>query len=344
MLQQRGYERFGLTQNPFQDLTSDNAEGVPETHVDQDVDKFLRGVMEDVVDGRRKATIALIGPMGAGKTQRLRVAQAEAAASNVPAVYFQITHSAEQTLLGIADAIRRETEPGAFGKFMGGPKSHQELKTLKRRMKRGFDPEAVGRILAQALNEAAPCFLLLNDLQHLEASDEMDKFVKTLHAVQNEIRRGVMVLVTCYPQTFRRLEQQHPAVTTRFDRRLAVRGLDEREAALMLGKRFLQNRLVEDLDPLYPFTEPAVARITAAAASNPRRLLKIASRVLEQATAQRAYHVDVEQVEAVLEVLGGDGPRAPETEPGKGAVRAKPAGDAKRPAVRARAVARPKRD
>jgi len=49
VLRKGGYERYGLTGNPFRDLSSDSIENVDIFHVHQSIDDSITNIMEEVV-------------------------------------------------------------------------------------------------------------------------------------------------------------------------------------------------------------------------------------------------------------------------------------------------------
>ncbi len=340
MPRQRGYERFGLVKNPFQDITGEQLEEVGLLHVNQPIDEVLQSIRDDVLDRRRKAAVALVGAMGTGKTQRLMVAKSEFEEAGGVAVYHQMTHEARWIVGGVAEATREAVDLGAIQRFVSSPKWYRDLLSLEKQVRKKYDPERVGRVLAEALNANAPAALLLNDLQNMEGQKEVDLFMQTLHAVMNHIRPGVLVMLSSYPRFFQQVSRRHGAVLERLDRRLPVKGLSENEAALMIAKRFLANRLVDDLDPLYPFTQEAIRVMARASRDNPRRLLKLANRVLEAAIGTKAYHVDDEMVKTTLADMGseaevrGSPRRAANGKAGSGGGRAPGQGTGKPPARR----------
>ena len=71
------YERYGLTSNPFRDLASESLDDVEVYHVNLDVDRTLDTIKQEVLEKENRAAVALVGLHGAGKTERLLVAQSE---------------------------------------------------------------------------------------------------------------------------------------------------------------------------------------------------------------------------------------------------------------------------
>ena len=95
------------------------------------------------------------------------------------------------------------------------------------------------------------------------------------------------------------LGKAQPALVSRINKTFSLLALTDEEAGLLLAKKLLAKRLVEELEPLFPFEKDAVALLNRAVGGNPRRLLEIADRVLEYAVEHRAYRIDTDVVDTV---------------------------------------------
>ena len=300
MLEKAGHERFGLVRNPFQDLASETLAGAEYLHVDQEADTALKTIKEDVLEKRRKALVALVGPLGVGKTQRLVVATDEGRRLGAMTVHRQISADADVLVQGLAKDLREAATLGTLAKHLVQPKWYRDLQSLERKARKGFDPDDAGAVLAEALNANAPAFVLLNDLQNLNAAEGTERFFQALYAMANRLQPGVLVMFSSYPEYFAALRRNQAALAARIDRVFPIGMLSDDEAALLLAKRMPEHRIVEGLDPLYPFDRAAVASMNRAAQGNPRRLLKLADLVLERAVQDRAYHVGEKTVQEVI--------------------------------------------
>jgi hypothetical protein len=293
------YNRFGLTGNPFRDLASESLEDVSLFHVNQDTDQGLRTIKDEILDKENRAVVAIIGELGAGKTERLRVTAAEAKEQHTFCVYFDIAEKTPGALRGLASEFRKAAQESGLVKTFGGPGWLRPVQGLEKLKDEKYDPAEAGRAIARALNESAPSILLLNDLHNLIDSREVDQFVKVLQVVSDAIKPGVLVMFTCYTSYLAWLTVNHPAFAQRINRKFLLRRFSDEEASLLLAKKMLAKRLVEDLDPIYPFDAEAVSLLNAAAGGNPRRILELADLAIEYGLAHRAYRVDAEVVRAV---------------------------------------------
>src|SRR5271156_1590804 len=116
-----GYERYGLLGNPFRDLSSETLDDVTIFHVNQENDATLRGLREEIYAKENRAFVAVVGPHGAGKTERLLVAQAEAKANGATAAYFDVTTKAPWVLKGVATAVIAASSGQKRGVFSSPP-------------------------------------------------------------------------------------------------------------------------------------------------------------------------------------------------------------------------------
>lgn len=294
------YERYGLTGNPFRELASENLSDVELFHVNLEVDDALRNIEEEVFEKENRAIVAIVGPHGSGKTERLMLAAAQARERKAFTVYFDVTSKTAWVLRGLAQEIQKTAEAGGFAKTFSSPAWLRGIVALQKLKDENYDPIAAGKAIGLALNETAPSLLLLNDLHNLMESNEVHAFAKTLQEITDVIKPGVLIMFDCYPSYLAWLTVNHAPFASRINRTFVLPGLTTDEANLLLAKKMLPKRLVEDLDPTYPFDRDAVAALNEAAGGNPRRLLEVADLAIEYGVAHRLYRVEKEIVRTVL--------------------------------------------
>jgi ABC-type hemin transport system ATPase subunit len=294
------YDRFGLTSNPFRDLASESLSDIEIYHVRMKIDEVLSSIKDEVLDKENRAVVALVGPLGSGKTQRLLLAAVEAREEKAFTVYFDVTGKTSWVLKGLAQEIQSAGQLGGLSKAFASPAWFREVGTLLSLKDQGYDPVKAGKAIGHALNANAPAFLLLNDLHNLSSTNEAVAFARTLQEIADTIKPGVLVMFGCYPTYMEALAKAHPALVSRINRTFHLPSLSDEEAGLLLAKKLLAKRLVEELEPLFPFERDAVAVLNRSVGGNPRRLLEIADHVLEYAVEHRAYRIDADVVEAVL--------------------------------------------
>ncbi|HZY69952.1 MAG TPA: hypothetical protein VFF67_03110 [Thermoplasmata archaeon] len=293
-------DRYGLTSNPFRELSSESVDTIEVFHVDLQVDEPLRQIKEEAFGKDNRAIVALTGGYGVGKTERLKLADTEARARGAFHVYFDVTPKTVGVIRGIADGFAEAAKTAGKSGVFSSPPWMRGVASLQKIRDTGYDAVGAGKIIAQALNENAPAFLLLNDLHNLTATAEADAFAKVLQALADTIRPGVLVMFCAYPNYLAALTKTRPALSSRINRVFSIPGMSADEAALLLAKKMLAKRLIEDLDPLYPFDREAVEALNGAANGNPRRLLELADLALEYGATHRSSRVDLEIVQTVL--------------------------------------------
>jgi KaiC/GvpD/RAD55 family RecA-like ATPase len=269
-------------------------------HVNQDVDQSLRTIKEEILDKENRAVIAIIGELGAGKTERLRVTAAEAKEQHAFCIYFDISEKTPGALRGLAQEFHKAAQEFGLLKTFGTPGWFKAIQALEKLKDEKYDPGEGGQTIARALNETAPSFLLMNDLHNLIDTREVDSFAKVLQEITDAIKPGVLVMFSCYTSYLAWLTVNHPALAQRINRKFLLTRFSDDEAALLLAKKLLAKRVVEDLDPTYPFDTDAVSALNAAAGGNPRRLMELADLAIEYALAHRAYRVDAEMVRSLV--------------------------------------------
>jgi hypothetical protein len=296
-MQRPGYERFALTSNPFHDLASESLEEIEVFHVAQEADEAIEAIKQEVLERARKAFVFVVGPLGSGKTQRLRVTASQAASVGAYGQYLNLGEAPPDPVAAIAEGLAQAVAERKVAKGFSPPRWTKDLHAIAKG--KSVNPETAGRTLAEALAALAPSYLLLNDVDALPPAAEA-AVLHTMLALVSHLQPGVMVLVACQEPHFAGLNRRHGPLMSRVNRVLQLRGLTDEEAELVLAKRMAGKRLVEDLDPAYPFSLPAVAELNRAALGSPRRLLQLADLVLDQAVKERAFQVGPELVQSAL--------------------------------------------
>ncbi len=294
------YERYGLVSNPFRDLASENLEDVGIFHVNLTIDDQIQSIEDEVLDKENRALVAVVGPPGSGKTQRLLLAASIGKERKALVAYVEVTGKSASLLENLTREISKAAAAAGYAKTFSSPKWYRQLQTLTKLKDGAYDPIASGKIIGEALSGAAPAFLLLNDVHNLAQSPEADAFGKLLQEISDAIKPGVLVMFGCYTSYLIWLVKNRPALASRINRAISLPRLNPEEAELLIAKKLLAKRLVENLDPTYPFDREAIAELNARAAGNPRRLLDMADLALEYAAQHRRNRVDLETVKTAL--------------------------------------------
>jgi hypothetical protein len=278
-------------------------------HVNQASDTSLRTILDEVLEKENRAVVTVTGPQGAGKTQRLLLAAAVAQEHHAFAPYFDVTTQGGWALKGLVQAFEKSAKSAGLVKMLGAPGWLRALGSVAKAKGGEYDPKEAGRRIGEALNAASPSFLLLNDLHNLADSSEIDVFAKTLEEVTAVMKPGVLLMISCYSSYLAWLTANQPGFASRINRTIPLAGLSDDEARLAIAKKLLAKRIVEELEPTYPFDREAVHELDVAARGNPRRLFELADAVLERAVATRAYQIDGDLVHATL--LSREAPAVP---------------------------------
>ena len=294
------YERYGLTGNPFRELASENLSDVELFHVNLEMDDALRNIEEEVLEKENRAIVAIVGPYGSGKTERLLMAATEAKQRKAFSVYFDVTAKTTWVLRGLAEELQKSATAAGLTKTFSTPSWLRGIQSLQKLKDEKYDPIAAGKAIGAALNETAPSFLLLNDLHNLMESSEVHSFAKCLQEISDVIKPGVLIMIVCFPSYLAWLTVNHGPLVSRINRTLVLPGLTVDEAGLLLAKKMLPKRLVEDLDPTYPFDRDAIVALNEAAGGNPRRFLEAADLAIEYGVSHRLYRVDADTVRTAL--------------------------------------------
>lgn len=297
----KGFERYGLSGNPFHDLASENIDDIEIFHVQQDIDYELDSIQEDVIDLENHSVIFVLGGLGAGKTERLQVALNRTEKEGIFSIYNSVTPDTKWVLQEIISSLIEKSDIGVLG-GLSGPSWYKDLVKINKSIeKKGYHPDNAGKAIAGALNDNKPSFLLLNDLHHIKRS-KIKKFMESLYVIFNNIDDGVMIMMGSDLRFYSLVTKKFPSIKQRINNIYEIPPLDEDEASLLLAKRMLAKRLVEDLNPIYPFTDEAIYNLNKGVNGNPRKLLKFSDKVLDFAADQKAINIDKQMISTVAKI------------------------------------------
>jgi len=302
-MEKTGFERYGLSGNPFRDLSSENLEDVEIFHVPQFIDKDINEIKEETLNKENKAVIALMGGLGAGKTERLLILKNEAEKRGAFCIMGGVTTETQWMVKNILESMSDKKNISGRKGVKSGKWNKAAKKASKMISKAGsdYDPQKIGHVIAEILNANAPSFLLINDLHRLPEKEDMEQFLQILYVVTNEIVPGVLVVLSGDEKYFKGVLQSNATLNERINRKMVIPPLSVHEATLMIAKRLLAKRLVDDMDALYPFTADSIDALNGMAKGNPRALLKYADFLLENAVKARAVQIDEDLVKVLVE-------------------------------------------
>lgn len=301
------FERVGLSVDPFR-----AAPPLPAAHVDLPVDPVLDGRWRDALQGRRVSPLAIVGPPGSGRSHRLAILAARAQAAGAMHAHQALGAARSDGLVArLASTVLAGCRLGRLDHALASPRWYRNLLPLTRRTRPGSDPAGDGLDLARALDAEAPAVLLLDDLHDLPFNRAADGYLDTVQALRSRIGPGVLLAWTCPSDRMEAVLMRCPWLVDYRRDILELSPLSADDAVGLVTARLRLARVADlDIDPLHPFTPAAVKRLNEAAQGNAKRLLRMASLVLEDALRTgAAADVAVELVVSVpVEAVAPPGP------------------------------------
>lgn len=260
------YKLYGLTSNPFREVSAEVIDNVSLLHVSQRIDSELACIVGEVSEGGR-AVVAYAGELGIGKTERLRWLDEVAAKSDI----FHISLSVEQDY-----AINMKRLFGSGLKqindrmgFMGRLRMPGYMKEIKKSLREKTEPVEHGVLASTMLKEQMPSYILLDNI---DCGD--NNFTDFLVSLVNNLKAGSLLCFTCNKEFFEGIRIANPSFIDRINKLYMLDGLADKEAELLAAKRLAVCRSVPNMDPLFPFTKEFVYNLNSQVNGNPRALLK----------------------------------------------------------------------
>ena len=296
-----GYERYGLTQNTFNNIQSEKINDISKFHVNFKIDDHLGDIKTSVFKKLNSSAVLLIGDDGIGKTERLIVASYETQMNNMFSVFYGITPSSKSSVLDLIDVFLQKQKTSLFKSYTW----QKALLKCKKTGKNGYNPNEVGLAIASALNENTPSFLLVDDIHNLKKISDQGKFIEILKSIIRQITPGVFIMFSCEKREFNRISSTYPTFKNQL-KIIEIPSLTSDEAKQLLSKRLISNRIVDDLGMIYPFSDESVDFVNRKANGNPRLFINYSKTVLNHAVEQLAIMIDETLSEDALHAIKSD--------------------------------------
>ncbi len=283
------FSRFGMTENPFHAIKAEDIVDMSKVHVNLAVDDHLAKIKENVFSKTQSSVVVLTGPEGVGKTHRLIVSAYEAAVNELFYAYHNVADVQTLCCDDLATSILSAKKISVFNT----PKWHSNLSKLAKKMRKNSgDPSSFGLAIAEALNANAPSFLLINDLHRLTGIKDADLFCQCLGQIVTHLSSGVLVMITATDDFYEGFYRMQPKFAQSITCHLSIPHLNKDDAKQILSKRLSTGRLVNDIDPLYPFDMIALEQLLESSRGLPTDLIKFAEISIDYALDQDALAID----------------------------------------------------
>ncbi|MFQ6050714.1 MAG: hypothetical protein ACE5K4_03385 [Candidatus Hydrothermarchaeota archaeon] len=283
-------ERYSLSINPFGYLASESLDNIKDICVYQDVDYSLLELLEEVKSGESRV-FSINGPFGTGKTLRLKFILEN---YDDTGIYTKIPIGDFKSVMAhILKEIRITKAKRSF------------IKRILRRFYSSVDPSEVEKDPIELSNiileEVSGCVFLIDELENISKmkDDEIDNFFQVLKEMVSNIPPKTMLGISCTTSEYFLFKNKYFAFFQRIDKEFSLKDLTDEEAIELVKKRLQTNRILKDLDPLYPFSEGAIAEANNLTSGNPRNLLKLLQEALRVGIRDELPNIEVPVIREV---------------------------------------------
>ena len=313
------YERFGLEKNPFTDLSSEAIRDIEKIHVSQEIDSRIADILSDVIGESSGIALSLVGPLGSGKTQRLKGVHKLIQESGGMSIYQKIdSNDIIKTTLDIfsyfseyedEEPVEQSLEEVAITEETMYEQPYQEEKlSFFEKIKRFFSREKavpiveeyedseltranynsqdIGNQLIDYLGEYKRSALIVDEMENILTASNTDLilFFEFLREFISNMPESSVFIMACTNNAYERIREINPAFVARLHNELFSEPLPDERAIKLVQKRLEYNRRKSIINPLYPFEESAIVLANSMAKGNPRELLKLLHTTLFTAT------------------------------------------------------------
>ncbi|WP_297439291.1 AAA family ATPase [Thermococcus sp.] len=301
----RSYEVYGLSRNPFEQLASEGIADVESIHVYQEVDMRIQMIISEIVGNKSSIAFSIVGPLGMGKTQRLKTILKAIEEQRGKAIYIKVDTN---DILKLTRDVFYALKP---------PRSRTNifLENLSRKL--GFidrlekmlsstgeyKSRDIAELLTEQMGKYPYCALLLDELENMGSAGEQEKiqFFEMLRHFISNMPKGCVVAFACVPEAYEEYTKIFPAFFMRLHYEFKLRPMSLDEAYELVKKRLNRVRVRDTDDPLYPFTKEAVKLIHQLDKGNPRQILRLLHYVLSEAAKHKFDPIDDYVVTTILE-------------------------------------------
>ncbi len=301
----QSYEVYGLSRNPFEQLASEGIRDVESIHVYQEVDMRLQMIISEVIGNKSSIALSIVGPLGMGKTQRLKSIAKAIEEHRGKALYVKVDTN---DILKLTRDIFYAIKP---------PKSRTNifLENLSRKLgfidrlekmlsdTNEYKSRDIAELLTEQMGKYPYCAILLDELENMQGASEKEKiqFFEMLRHFISNMPEGCIVAFACIPEAYEEYTKIFPAFFMRLHYEFKLRPMSLDEAYELVKKRLNRVRVKDTDNPLYPFTEDAVKLIHRLGKGNPRQTLRLLHYVLTEASKHRFDPIDDFVVTTILE-------------------------------------------
>jgi len=337
------YERFGLEKNPFTDLSSEAIRDIEKIHVSQEIDSRIADILSDVIGENSGIALALVGPLGSGKTQRLKGIHKLIQESGGMSIYQKIDSNdiikatldifsyfseydeeeVQQPIEEVTAVEDSELEEQAYEQpypeqklsffdkikrfFSGEPKFVPVVEEYEdiELTRANYNSQDIGNQLIDYLGEYKRSALIIDEMENILSASNTDLilFFEFLREFISNMPESSVFIMACTNNAYDKIKEINPAFTARLHNELFSEPLSDERAIKLVQKRLEYTRKKSIVNPLYPFEESAIILANSMSKGNPRELLKLLHTTLF--TATRDNFVEFIDDRYVAKVLTG---------------------------------------
>ncbi|WP_048151321.1 P-loop NTPase family protein [Palaeococcus ferrophilus] len=303
--QSPSYEIYGLSKNPFAELASEGITDVESIHVYQEIDMKLSMALSEVVGNKSSVAFSIVGPLGMGKTQRLKSLAKAINDNGGKAIYVKVdTNDILKITRDIFNSFKPpKSKTGIFlenlSKKLGFVDQLEKMLTSTDEYK----SRDVAELLTKEMGKHPYSALLLDELENMMSAreDEKIQFFEMLRHFISNMPPGCIFAFACIPEAYEDYSKIFPAFFMRLHYEFKLRPMSLEEAFELVKKRLNRVRIRDTDDPIYPFTEKAIELIHTLGKGNPRQILRLLHYVLSEASKHKFDPIDEYVVTTILE-------------------------------------------
>ncbi len=299
------YDKYGLISNPFSKLASEGINDFGDIHVRQDADSMLRNILNDVVEGGSSSAISLTGPLGAGKTQRLKMISNEVERKNGKTIFIRVdTTNPIKLTKDVFKEFQEEKEGLSlliekFWRKLGREDPLEQYLSDKD----NYRSKKLAELLRKKFEDYDHAAIILDEFENFENADQESKmlFFEFIRHFISDLPEGTIFAIACTPTAYDIYKSLFSAFFARLHYEVSLGTMEKEEAQEMVKKRLKGKRTRTRSQTLYPFTQESIDYIHDTANGNPRTILRLLHLVLMEGARKDLEEINSENISKILE-------------------------------------------
>ncbi|MGB9631281.1 MAG: hypothetical protein ACPL09_04800 [Candidatus Methanodesulfokora sp.] len=264
---------------------------------------MLEPLVDEALSNVGSSFLVIVGPMGSGRTIRLRVISQIFRENNASSMYYPTEPMIGQQIVEEIILMAYRNYKGidkALKKTIFGTSDQLTKEEISEIISSASN---AGNMVVKSLKSSRPSCILLDDIHNVFFTDESWIFFifEMIREVVSNMPEGSILAMTSGKEAFEEIERRFPALSSRIHDIIRIESLRDNEAISLVSKRVDLVKLRNFQSPLGPIDQEVVVEANKISYGNPVKLLSILERAVDLAVVLEKSSVDMRILDSIVE-------------------------------------------